>query len=104
MDNVREQKKLEVRKLLENAAESPAACYASSISFTPMPYHGDIYNSIPIVDLVYNPIFAHFYTPKLAGALKFFATMGSRILCQRLNPLKYASGEAAWQALQFSPC
>ena len=69
-----------------------------------MPYYGDIYNSIFVVDFVHNPIFAHSYTPKLAGALKFFATMRSRILCQRFNPREYASGEAARQTLQLSPC
>ena len=81
-----------------------AVCYASSIGFAPMPYHVDIYNSILVVDFVHNPIFSHSYTPKLAGALKFYATMRAWILCQSFNPREYSSREAPRQILQLSSC
>lgn len=69
-----------------------------------MPYYGDIYNSILVVDFVHNPIFSHSYTPKLARALEFYATMRTGIPCQSFDSRKYACGEAVRQLLQLSAC
>jgi hypothetical protein len=58
-----------------------------------MPYYGDIDFFVLVVDFINNPIFAYSDTPKLAGALELFTTMGSWIISESLDLIQYASGD-----------